>query len=119
MSEQLLSQKQVSEMVSFSRSYIYEMIAKGRFPKPKKFGRTSRWLKSDIEQWLQEKKEEHDYSTFKDACAHFDKVVLNYVLSLIEDGLSKNEAIREGERVQVKYKKERDIAAKNPFAVRL
>ena len=27
MSEQLLSQKQVSEMVSFSRSYIYEIIA--------------------------------------------------------------------------------------------
>ena len=47
-------------MVSFSRSYIYEMIVKGRFPKPKEFGRASRWFKGDIEQWLIKEKEEHD-----------------------------------------------------------
>jgi|ETNmetMinimDraft_13_1059891.scaffolds.fasta_scaffold71505_1 excisionase family DNA binding protein len=119
MSEQLLSQKQVSEMVSFSRSYIYEMIAKGRFPKPKKFGRTSRWFKSDIEQWLQEKKEEHDYSTFKDACAHFDDIVWQYVRDLNLQGLSVAECIKEGERLQTKYKEKRDLANKKPFAVYL
>ncbi|TOM57642.1 hypothetical protein CGH73_26960 [Vibrio parahaemolyticus] len=28
------------------------MIQKGEFPKPIKFGRSSRWFKSEVEQWL-------------------------------------------------------------------
>jgi|TARA_R100001480_G_C4734042_1_gene181335 predicted DNA-binding transcriptional regulator AlpA len=54
--EALLTQKQVSGIISFSRSYLYEMIAEDRFPKPTKFGRTSRWFKSDIEKWLENEK---------------------------------------------------------------
>ena len=71
MSESLLTQKKVCEIISLSnklkqdsldkqnitRSYLYEMLNEGSFPKPKKFGRTSRWLKSDIEQWLKKQKE--------------------------------------------------------------
>ena len=71
MSESLLTQKKVCEIISFSnklkqdtldkqyitRSYLHEMLNEGSFPKPKKFGRTSRWLKSDIEQWLKKQKE--------------------------------------------------------------
>ena len=71
MSEILLTQKKICEIISFSnklkqdtldkqnitRSYLYEMLNEGSFPKPQKFGRTSRWLKSDIEQWLKKQKE--------------------------------------------------------------
>ena len=71
MSESLLTQKKVCEIISFSnklkqdtldkqyitRSYLHEMLNEGSFPKPHKFGKTSRWLKSDIEQWLKEQKE--------------------------------------------------------------
>ena len=71
MSESLLTQKKVCEIISFSnklkqdtldkqyitRSYLHEMLNDGSFPKPMKFGRTSRWLKSDIEQWLKKQKE--------------------------------------------------------------
>ena len=71
MGESLLTQKKVCEIISFSnklkqdtlykqnitRSYLYEMLNDGNFPKPMKFGRTSRWLKSDIEKWLKEQKE--------------------------------------------------------------
>jgi|TARA_B100000508_G_C11359854_1_gene228298 predicted DNA-binding transcriptional regulator AlpA len=71
MSESLLTQKKVCEIISFSnklkqdtldkqyitRSYLHEMLNEGSFPKPMKFGRTSRWLKSDIEKWLKEQKE--------------------------------------------------------------
>ena len=71
MSESLLTQKKVCEIISFSnklkqdsldqqnitRAYLYEMLNEGSFPKPMKFGRTSRWLKSDIEKWLKEQKE--------------------------------------------------------------
>ena len=71
MSESLLTQKKVCEIISFSnklkqdsldkqnitRAYLYEMLNEGSFPRPIKFGRTSRWLKSDIEKWLKEQKE--------------------------------------------------------------
>ena len=71
MSELLLTQKKVCEIISFSnklkqdtldkqyitRSYLHEMLNEGSFPEPMKFGRTSRWLKSDIEKWLKEQKE--------------------------------------------------------------
>ena len=71
MSESLLTQKKVCEIISFSnklkqdsldkqnitRAYLYEMLNEGGFPRPKKFGRTSRWLKSDTEKWLKEQKE--------------------------------------------------------------
>ena len=71
MSESLLTQKKVCEIISFSnklkqdtldkqsitRSYLHEMLNEGSFPRPKKFGRTSRWFKSDIEKWLKEQKE--------------------------------------------------------------
>ena len=60
MSEALLSQKQVSEIISLSKAYIYTMMKRGDFPRPKKYGHVVRWFKSDVEQWLKEQKEEHN-----------------------------------------------------------
>ena len=34
------------------------MIKDGQFPPPKKYKRSNRWFKSDIEQWLLKEKEE-------------------------------------------------------------
>jgi|15BtaG_2_1085339.scaffolds.fasta_scaffold61711_1 prophage regulatory protein len=50
--EKLLNEKEVSGIVSFQRTRLFEMINKGDFPKPIKFGRNNRWLKSEIESWL-------------------------------------------------------------------
>ncbi|MBZ4073447.1 AlpA family phage regulatory protein, partial [Escherichia fergusonii] len=33
----------------------YRLIKDGLFPKPVKLGRSSRWLKSEVENWLQER----------------------------------------------------------------
>ncbi|QMQ34140.1 AlpA family phage regulatory protein [Escherichia coli] len=33
--------------------YIYRLIRDGAFPAPIKLGRSSRWLKSEVEAWLQ------------------------------------------------------------------
>jgi predicted DNA-binding transcriptional regulator AlpA len=35
-----------------SRSSIYEQIQGGTFPKPVKIGRSSRWLASEIQAWV-------------------------------------------------------------------
>ena len=70
MSKDLLTQKQICEIISFSselkqetlkkqditRSYLFEMLTEGDFPQPKKFGKTRRWQKSDIEKWLKDQK---------------------------------------------------------------
>lgn len=52
----LLTEKQVSAIVSFKRNKIFNMIKAGEFPAPKKFGYVNRWLHSDIEAWLDELK---------------------------------------------------------------
>jgi prophage regulatory protein len=58
--DKLLTEKQVSEIVGFKRTRLFQMIKAGDFPPPKKYGRNNRWFESDIEQWLIKEKEEHD-----------------------------------------------------------
>lgn len=40
--------------VSMGRSRIYGLIAEGEFPPPIKNGRSSRWIKSEIDSWISE-----------------------------------------------------------------
>jgi prophage regulatory protein len=45
--------------VPLSRSRIYELIGEGRFPKCIKLSeRASAWVESEIEQWLDERREQ-------------------------------------------------------------
>ena len=49
----LLRMKQVAHNSGLSRSKIYDMIAKGEFPAPVKFGeRLSLWPESEVNQWI-------------------------------------------------------------------
>lgn len=46
--------KDVLAICGKSRSSIYDAIKKGEFPRPVKLqGRSSAWIKSEIEQWVQ------------------------------------------------------------------
>ena len=56
--DKLLTEKQVTEIVGFKRTKLYQMIKKGDFPSPKKYGRENRWFESDIDEWLKKEKEE-------------------------------------------------------------
>ena len=42
----------LSAYVDFGRSRIYQLIKAGDFPKPIKFGKSSRWLRADIDAWI-------------------------------------------------------------------
>lgn len=58
MTEQILKLPEVKRITGLSRSSIYRMASDQRanFPKPIKLGkRSSGWLKSEIDQWLQER----------------------------------------------------------------
>jgi prophage regulatory protein len=42
----------LSSYVSMGRSRIYALIDEGIFPPPLKIGRSSRWVKSEIDSWI-------------------------------------------------------------------
>ncbi|HGY1114536.1 TPA: helix-turn-helix transcriptional regulator [Providencia rettgeri] len=44
---------QTYRVTGLTDKWFYKLIQDGEFPKPIKLGRSSRWLKSEIEQWLQ------------------------------------------------------------------
>lgn len=51
--EKLLRRSEVERRYSLSRSTIYDMMSKGRFPRPIRLGnRSVRWRLSDLEAWL-------------------------------------------------------------------
>lgn len=49
-----INAKEVAKLVGFNVDWIYKKIAKGEFPKPIKIGRSSRWLYTEIMQWINE-----------------------------------------------------------------
>lgn len=50
--DRMLSLGEVIEKVRLSRGAIYGRIAEKRFPAPIKLGRSSRWLQSELDQWI-------------------------------------------------------------------
>ncbi len=48
----LLAFAALSHYVSFGRSRIYQLINAGEFPQPIKVGKSSRWRKAEIDQWI-------------------------------------------------------------------
>jgi len=42
----------LSQYIGFGRSRIYQLILEGKFPSPIKVGKSSRWVRAEIDQWL-------------------------------------------------------------------
>jgi len=55
MNERFLRLPEVMETVGLRRTAIYDKITRGGFPAPVKIGNLSRWLKSEITAWMDEK----------------------------------------------------------------
>ena len=52
---EFIDMKFITRLTGLSDKWFYKLIQEGVFPKPIKMGRASRWLKSDLEEWLQAK----------------------------------------------------------------
>ncbi len=51
--DQCVDMKFITRLTGLTDKWFYKLIQDGEFPKPIKLGRSSRWLKSEVEQWLQ------------------------------------------------------------------
>ncbi|ECG8572690.1 AlpA family transcriptional regulator [Salmonella enterica subsp. diarizonae] len=45
----------ITSLTGLTDKWFYKLIKDGAFPAPIKMGRSSRWLKSEVEAWLQER----------------------------------------------------------------
>ncbi|MGE1621504.1 helix-turn-helix transcriptional regulator [Enterobacter hormaechei] len=53
--DQLIDMTFITSLLQMTDKWIYKLIKDGSFPKPIKLGRSSRWRKSEVESWLQER----------------------------------------------------------------
>ena len=44
----------ITQLTGLTDKWFYKLIQDGEFPKPIKLGRSSRWLESEVEAWLQQ-----------------------------------------------------------------
>ncbi|MFV8987917.1 helix-turn-helix transcriptional regulator [Serratia fonticola] len=58
MDDQFVDMVFITTLTGLTDKWFYKLIQDGTFPKPIKFGRSSRWLKSEIEKWLIERIEQ-------------------------------------------------------------
>ena len=56
--DQFIDMAFITKLMQMTDKWVYKLIKDGKFPKPTKFGRSSRWLKSEVEAWLQVRIEE-------------------------------------------------------------
>jgi predicted DNA-binding transcriptional regulator AlpA len=55
MNDKLVDMVFITEFTGLSNKWFYKLIQEGGFPKPIKLGRSSRWLQSEIEKWMQKR----------------------------------------------------------------
>ncbi|WP_413481647.1 helix-turn-helix transcriptional regulator [Serratia proteamaculans] len=55
MNDKLVDMVFITEFTGLSDKWFYKLIQEGEFPKPIKLGRSSRWLISEVEQWVQKR----------------------------------------------------------------
>jgi prophage regulatory protein len=55
MGERLLRRPGVQDKVGLKHSAIYELIKRDQFPAPIKIGRSSFWVESEIDNWIEQR----------------------------------------------------------------
>lgn len=55
LNDQLVDLAFITTYTEMTDKWFYKLISEGLFPKPIKLGRSSRWLKSEVEAWVQQR----------------------------------------------------------------
>lgn len=51
----LIDMSFITSFTGMTDKWFYQLISDGHFPKPIKLGRSSRWYRSEVEQWMQQR----------------------------------------------------------------
>lgn len=51
--DQFVDMTFITRLTGLTDKWFYKLIKDGEFPKPIKLGRSSRWLQSEVERWVQ------------------------------------------------------------------
>ncbi|ECW1185985.1 AlpA family phage regulatory protein [Salmonella enterica] len=54
-SDQMVDMAFIVRFTGMTDKWFYKLIQEGKFPKPIKMGRSSRWLESEVVTWFKEK----------------------------------------------------------------
>nr|HBK6101719.1 AlpA family transcriptional regulator [Citrobacter freundii] len=55
LNDQFVDMKFITQLTGLTDKWFYKLIQDDLFPKPIKLGRSSRWLRSEVETWLQQR----------------------------------------------------------------
>ena len=55
LADQFVDMTFITTFTGMTDKWFYKLIQDGVFPKPIKLGRSSRWLKSEVEAWMQQR----------------------------------------------------------------
>ncbi|HIC8604272.1 helix-turn-helix transcriptional regulator [Citrobacter freundii] len=55
LSDKFVDMAFITQLTGLTHQWFYKLIQDGEFPKPIKLGRSSRWLQSEVEAWLQQR----------------------------------------------------------------
>lgn len=55
LNDELVDMVFITTYTKMTDKWFYKLISDGVFPKPIKLGRSSRWLKSEVETWMQQR----------------------------------------------------------------
>ncbi|WP_065357258.1 helix-turn-helix transcriptional regulator [Kluyvera georgiana] len=53
LNDQMVTMAFITKFTGMTDKWFYKLISEGAFPKPVKFGRSSRWFKTDVVKWLE------------------------------------------------------------------
>lgn len=53
--DQFVDMAFITQLTGLTDKWFYKLIQLGEFPRPIKLGRSSRWLQSEVETWLQQR----------------------------------------------------------------
>ncbi|HCA7855118.1 AlpA family phage regulatory protein [Enterobacter hormaechei] len=53
--DKFVSMQFITELTGLSDKWFYKLAQEGKFPKPVKFGRSSRWIEREVKEWLEER----------------------------------------------------------------
>ena len=53
LNDKMVDMKFITEFTGLTDKWFYKLIQDGEVPKPIKLGRSSRWMQSEIELWVQ------------------------------------------------------------------